>query len=117
MRRGFRNGDDDDELTVCPIAPDWAEYRARTSEAVRQIDVMHNEVKALNVPLRDIAATLKEIKTDLLEPAVGRKQVPLSVCTIICSGLVVCLILVLVANTKKNIEFGPIKIQSGEMEK
>lgn len=116
MRKGFRNGDDD-ELTVCPVAPDWAEFRARTSEAARQINIMHDGVKALNGPLQEIAATLREIKTDLLEPAVGRKQVPLSVMMIVCSGLVVCLILVLVANTKKNIEFGPIKIQSGDMEK
>lgn len=113
MRKSFRNGDDEEYL-ACPVAPDWAEFHARTSEAVRQIDVMHRELKAQNLtaPLHDIAITLEEIKTDLLKPAIGRKQVPLSVCMILCSGLVVCLIIVLIADTKKNIEFGPIKIES-----
>jgi hypothetical protein len=113
VSKNFRvNGDD--QGFYCPVAIDWIEFHARSKEATRQMEIVYKEVCALKEPLTEISQTLKDMKENLVGPATGRKQVQLSVFMMVVGFLCIVLVLQAIGSTKKNIEFGPIKIQSGE---
>lgn len=86
----------------------------------RKIDERLTKIEATTAhldTLPDILRVLKEIKTDLLEPAVGRKQIPLSIGLTMIAILGALLVFEKVQQTGKDVAIGTggLKIGGGEI--
>lgn len=103
----------------CLTAAEFREHRKEAKVAMAQIAEIVSWKPFVRKMQEDMSylqklSVLEDIKDQLIGPATGRMQVPLSVCLTICGFLGVALILVLVANTEKTIDIGwnHIRIES-----
>jgi hypothetical protein len=109
----IKNGHDDDAEKIDRIVV--ASQVARD----RKIDERLTKIEATTAhldTLPDILRVLKEIKTDLLEPAVGKKQIPLSIGLTMIAILGALLVFEKVQQTGKDVAIGTggLKIGSSE---
>ncbi len=82
------------------------------------LGMMHQQSKNLeHLPkLNDIAETLAEIKDNLIEPATGRKQIPLASHLLTIAILGAIILLVVMRDTNKSLNIGPAGISIGQQQ-
>lgn len=96
----------------CPVGADWSLHRKEATRAMKQIDDLTNTVGSIGrdtghlSKLDEIVTALKQLSDHLVGPATGRKQVPISVCLLVCAVLGVSLMLVILDKTQKTVRIG-----------
>jgi hypothetical protein len=102
---------------------DFADHRADAKLAMAKIDVIHTQSTAMEKhaenlnSLPGIYDVLKGIREDLIAPATGRKQMPVSIAMTVIILLGALLLLDRVRDSNKEVVLSPtegIKITTGE---
>jgi len=96
----------------CPVGVDWATHRKEAAKAMQQVDGLTVAVAKLSEDTRflrkidDVVTAIERLSDHLIGPATGRKQVPISVCLLVCAVLGVSLMLVILDKTQKTVRIG-----------
>lgn len=105
---------------TCPIAPEWFKHRAQADRAMKRIGVMHRRMRSIDrnseylKSLPEAVTELRDLKENLVGPATGRRQVPLSAHIMMMVFFGIALLVVLIDKSGKTIRIDSHGIEIGQ---